>query len=447
MKIAVIGGGISGLSAAYMLSEQHDVTVYEKADYPGGHSRTLTLDRPQGPVAVDTGFIVFNKRNYPLLTALFDHLSVDVAPSDMSFGVSIDDGWLEYGSRQISNMFAQPKNIFRPAFWGMLKDIHRFNRSARQFVDASPEVSLGECLAALKMGQWFQYYYLLAMGACIWSMPLSQMLEFPARTFFRFFDNHGLLTINDHPQWYTVRGGSQAYVKKLTASFADKIKLNCGGAQVIREPGSVLVKDDQGGSAYYDHVIFGCHADQALAMVVQPTAKEQAILGAFQYQPNRVVLHRDTSLMPKRRAAWSSWVYRADQVALHSGNKGSVQDEAPAVSLSYWMNNLQPLPTEEPIIVTLNPAHAPKAALIEDEAVLEHPVFNCEAIAAQAKISEIQGVDRLWYCGAYQRYGFHEDGLLSAVKLVQQLGVSPAWLPARHDRGEPLPVGGYANAS
>lgn len=447
MKIAVIGGGISGLSAAYMLAEQHDITVYEKADYPGGHSRTLTLDRPQGPVPVDTGFIVFNKRNYPLLTALFEHLSVDVAPSDMSFGVSIDNGWLEYGSRQISNMFAQPKNIFRPAFWGMLKDITAFNRSAQQFIDAAPDVSLGECLSALKMGQWFQYYYLLAMGACIWSMPLSQMLDFPARTFFRFFDNHGLLTINDHPQWYTVRGGSQAYVKKLTASFKNNIKLNCGGARVIREADKVLVEDTQGGTDYYDHVIFGCHADQALAMVEQPTTQEQAILGAFQYQPNRVVLHRDTALMPKRRAAWSSWVYRADQLRSYSQKTNDDHAETPSVSLSYWMNNLQPLPTDEPIIVTLNPAHEPKAELIENETVLEHPVFNCEAIAAQEKLSEIQGVDRLWYCGAYQRYGFHEDGLLSAVKLVQQLGVRPAWLPNQADEAAPVAVGGYANAS
>jgi predicted NAD/FAD-binding protein len=431
MKIAVIGGGISGLAAAYMLSDQHEVTVYEKADYPGGHSRTIQLQRPAGTVAVDTGFIVFNKRNYPLLTALFNHLEVPIALSDMSFGVSIDNGWLEYGSRHLRNLFAQKQNLCRPAYWAMLKDIMIFNRSARQFIDADPSLTLGECLTALKLGEWFKYYYLLPMGACIWSMPVAQMLAFPARTFFKFFDNHGLLSVNDHPQWYTVQGGSQAYVKKLTAGFAGAIRLNCAGAQVVREPDAVCVRDVQGGEDRFDHVVFGCHADQALAQLAQPTAQEASILGAFRYQPNRVVLHRDTRLMPQNRGAWSSWVYRADQR----------QDDTPRVSLSYWMNNLQPLNTQEPIIVTLNPAHEPEAALIDNETVLEHPVFDRAAIAAQASIAQIQGVDRLWYCGAYQRYGFHEDGLLSAVNLVRQFGVRPAWLPDAVPAPDGAPAG------
>jgi predicted NAD/FAD-binding protein len=419
MKIAVIGGGISGLAAAYMLAEQHDVTVYEAQSYAGGHSRTITVERPSGPVLVDTGFIVFNKRNYPLLTALFEHLKVPIAPSDMSFGVSIDNGWLEYGSRQLASLFAQPSNLIRPAFWRMLKDITVFNRSAQQYLNAPADLALGDCLDEMPIGDWAKHYYVLAMGACIWSMPLTQMLSFPAHTFFRFFANHGLLTINDHPQWFTVNGGSQAYVNKLTASFAANIRLRCGGARVLRTPTYVRVTDTQGNVAQYDHVIFACHADQALAQIAQPTVQEQSVLGAFKYQDNRVVLHRDIRLMPKHRGAWSSWVYRADQR----------QDASPSVSLSYWMNNLQPLPTTEPIIVTLNPAHEPAASLVEDETVLSHPVFNGEAIAAQARLDEVQGVDRLWYCGAYQRYGFHEDGLLSAVNVAMQLGARPPWLP------------------
>lgn len=417
-SIAIIGTGISGMAAAALLHPHHRITVYEKNTVIGGHSRTVDVQTPQGRVPVDTGFIVFNNRNYPLLTKLFDHLGVPVAKSDMSFGVSIADGWLEYGTRRPWNIFAQKRNLLRPQFWGLLMNLLRFNAQAKSFLARDPSITLGQCLAEMNMGDWFRDYYLLAMGGAIWSMPVAQMLEFPAHSFIRFFDNHGLLTITDHPQWHTVRGGSREYIQRLTAPFADHIRLNCGVVRVERRHDGVNIIDTQGHAAQYDQVIFACHADQALAMLANPTADEQRVLSAFRYQPNTMILHSDTRFMPRHKNAWASWVYL-------SQNRS---DDTPAVSLSYWMNNLQPLATETPIIVTLNPDIRPDAALIYDEATFEHPVFDATAIAAQAEVPSIQGRDRLWFCGAYQRYGFHEDGLQSAVEMVRGMGIIPPWL-------------------
>lgn len=416
-KIAIIGTGISGLSAASLLNPHHDITVFEKNDYIGGHSRTVEMNTKDGIIPVDTGFIVFNKRNYPLLTRLFDHLDVPYVKSDMSFGASIENGWLEYGTQNILNIFAQKKNLLRPAFWSMIADILKFNKSAGSYLSKSPHFTLGECLDELKMRHWFKQYFLLAMGGAIWSTPLEEMLKFPACTFVRFFENHGLLTVSDHPQWYTVKGGSREYVQRLTEPFKDKIHLNRGAGKVWREGNGVTVEDIHGRKEIFDDVVFACHADQALIMIMDGSADEQEILSAFRYQPNRAVLHSDISFMPKNRNAWASWVYLSEKK----------EDKSHQVSLSYWMNNLQPLETEMPIIVTLNPGHEPDPKLTYNDYLFDHPVFDEAAITNQARIDNIQGANRLWFCGAYQRYGFHEDGLDSAVKMAKRMGINPTW--------------------
>lgn len=418
MKIAIIGSGISGLATAYLLEPYHDVTVYEKNEYIGGHSRTAYAKTPEGDIPVDTGFIVFNHKNYPHLTALFKQLGVPTAKSDMSFGVSIDNGWLEYGTRKLSDLFAQKKNLLRPAYYKMLSDILRFNKEAYRYLEQETSLTLGELLDEMKMGTWFRDYYLLAMGGAIWSTPVSKMLEFPALTFLRFFDNHGLLTVNDQPQWHTVIGGSKEYVKRLSAPFKERIKLNCGVKSIKRLKKDIQIIDTEGNKSSYDQVVLACHSDQALAMLDKPSKAQKEILGSIRYQPNEMILHRDISFMQKRRNAWSSWVYLSEQQ----------QDQQPQVALSYWMNNLQPLKTNMPVIVTLNPTRQPKAELIDDHYSFEHPVFDEAAIAAQKRIDEIQGVDGIWYCGAWQRYGFHEDGLLSAVNVAKAMGVAIPWI-------------------
>lgn len=414
MRIAIIGSGISGLGAAYILNTTHDITVYEKNDYIGGHSRTITVRDQNKDVPVDTGFIVFNNRCYPLLKGLFEHLKVPVIKSDMSFGVSISNSWLEYGSKSI---FGQRKNIFRYKFWGMILDIIRFNSSAKRFIDAPPSISLEDCLNQLKLGDWFKRYYLQAMGAAIWSCSIDTILKFPASSFVRFFENHGLLTVNSHPQWYTVKGGSREYIEKLTHEFKDKIRLHCGVNKVTRNNGRVQIQDDTRRIEEYDSVVFACHADQALKMLETPSQEEENILGAFSYQDNKIIVHTDTNFMPRRKDCWASWVYLSNDA----------KDSNPVVSLSYWMNNLQDLKTEKPIFVTLNPSNRPQEESILDEHIFSHPVFTKEAVEAQALIDSIQGFQNTWYCGAYQRYGFHEDGLLSSVRMTKKMGITAPW--------------------
>lgn len=413
MKIAIIGTGISGLGAAYLLAPHHDIQVYEKNAYIGGHSRTIEINAPDATVAVDTGFIVFNNWNYPNLLGLFKEISVPYCNSDMSFGVSINQGWLEYSS---GDLFAW-RNITRTRYWGILRDIVRFNKRALAYIEKDPETSLGQCMDELKMGDWFRQYYLLAMGAAIWSCPLETILKFPARTFLLFFNNHGLLNIKNRPQWYTVKGGSREYVKRLTATFADRIRLNSGVQKVVKAGEKFQVFDTQGKAEIYDQVIFACHADEAMGMIDEPSQELRDIIGAFSYQENSVVVHRDESFMPVHKKCWASWIYLSE----------SRHDQNPAVALSYWMNNLQPLNTKTPVLVTLNPERQPKREMIYDEHKFSHPVFDLKAIKAQSRIHEIQGKDGMWFCGAYQRYGFHEDGLLSAVNVVKAMGVEIPW--------------------
>ncbi len=403
------------MGMAYLLGPHHDVTLYEKNDYIGGHSRTIDIDTGEDKTSVDTGFIVFNDWNYPNLLGLFNALKVPYNKSDMSFGVSIKNGWLEYAS---GGLFAQKRNFLRPAYWGMLRDIIRFNKKAPAYIEKDSSITLGQCLDDLKMGEWFRDYYLLAMGAAIWSCPPKTIMKFPAKTFLHFFKNHGLLNIVKRPQWYTVKNGSREYVRRLVAALDGQVKTQNNAKRIVpQKDGRVIVQMHQGEEKIFDRVILACHADEALAMIENPTKEESNILGAFQYQDNRIVVHSDESFMPKRQDCWASWVYLSE----------SKKDTNNSVSLSYWMNNLQNLKTNQSILVTLNPGREPNTDSIIDEHVFTHPIFNQGAIDAQSRIIDIQGQRSLWFCGAYQRYGFHEDGLLSAVNVAKQMGVPIPW--------------------
>ena len=425
MKIAIIGTGISGLGAAYLLHPYHDITLFDQQNYPGGHSRTVMVPTSNGLVAVDTGFIVFNYRNYPHLGRLFKHLDIKVAPSRMSFGVSINQGWLEYSTENIFHLVAQKRNLMRPVFWQMLRDIIYFNNHARQFLDAPSDLSIKQYLNQLGVGPWFKHYYFLAMARAIWSASYQDILSFPAFTLLRFFDNHGLLTLHHQPQWYTVCGGSKTYVERLIQPFANNIHLSCAIKTIRRHNQGITLIDQRGKTHQFDHVIVACAADQALHLLEAPDTQEKEILSAFRYQTNHMVLHSDPRFMPKRQKAWASWVY------LHQGNS-LTNSFNPALSdkvcLSYWMNHLQPLPTSDPIFVTLNPHITPDPSVTYDQHSFRHPQFDTPAIAAQTHLSQIQGRGHVWYCGAWQRYGFHEDGLLSAVKLAQLFDITPPWL-------------------
>ena len=413
MRIAIIGSGISGLGAAFLLKEQHNITLYEKNNYAGGHSRTINVDLGDHSVPVDTGFIVFNNWNYPNLFGLFDVLEVPYHKSDMSFGVSVGDGWLEYSS---NGLFAQSKNIIRPRYYGMLADVLKFNKQAFAYIEKDADITLGECLDQLSMGEWFKRYYLLAMGAAIWSCPTSTIMNFPARTFLRFFKNHGLLSVNNRPQWYSVKGGSQEYVSRLIKALNGDVRLECGVKKVIRLSDGHKVIDQNGLEEIFDQIIFACHANEAIALLDDPEPY-QGVIGEFDYQENNIVVHRDKSFMPKNKGCWASWVYLSEV----QGDKKST------VSLSYWMNNLQELDTDQDIFVTLNAGRRPQEDLIIDEHVFFHPIFDLKAIKAQERIKDVQGKNGVWFCGAYQRYGFHEDGLLSAVNVAKTIGVDIPW--------------------
>lgn len=417
MKIAIVGAGISGLSAAYLLQNDHQVTVYEQEGYTGGHSRTLRVPLEEGEVFVDTGFIVFNRQNYPHLSQLFDRLEVPLAPSNMSFGVSIEDAWLEYSTRHFWTLWAQPGNLWRRDFWRMLYDIRRFNRDAKKFTATHPEATIQDLIEGLALGDWCCQYYLLAMAGSIWSLSREQIRDFPASTLVSFYDNHHLFTFNNEPQWYTVVGGSQEYVKRLVAGFREPVRESCAVVLVKREGDLVMVQDAQGNAEAYDQVIMACHSDQALKLLDAPTAMEQKILGNIGYQENNVVLHGDTRFMPKSRRAWASWVYLSP----------ARDDLDKRACLSYWMNNLQPLCTSQPIMTTLNPYQEIAPEFVYNRHSFAHPVFNQAAIDHQKLVPQIQGRDGIWYCGAWQGYGFHEDGMRSAIEVVNQLGVMAPW--------------------
>lgn len=421
MRIAVIGAGISGLSAAWLLDRQgHDVTVYEQNDYLGGHSNTVDAPGHDGrPVAVDTGFIVYNEATYPNLMALFDHLGVATDASNMSFAVSLDRGRLEYSGSNLAGMFAQKRNLISPTYHLMLRDIVRFYKEAPRLLDepAAVSMTLGEYLVQQNYGHRFIYDHLLPMGAAIWSCTVAEMLAFPVQSFVRFFQNHGLLKLKDRPQWRTVRGGSRAYVEKLTAGLRGRVHVGRAISALRRLPNGVHVQDAEGLSEVFDHVIIGAHADQALAMLSDASEEERRILGAFRFQLNRAVLHQDPALMPRRRKAWSAWNYLAN----------GTRERQAKVSVTYWMNVLQDIDDRTPLFVTLNPITEPSQALKVREFIYDHPVFDRDAVAAQGEVGRIQGVRRTWFCGAYMGYGFHEDGLSAGLAVAEALGAKRPW--------------------
>jgi predicted NAD/FAD-binding protein len=413
LKIAIVGTGISGLSAAWLLSQRHDVTVYERADRIGGHSNTVQASLDGQSIGVDTGFIVFNRKTYPNLTALFELLRVPTQKSEMSFAVSMDGGALEYSGSGLAGLFGQPSNLFEPRFWSMLADLVRFYRQAPR--DAALcddlEISLGEYLERGRYGMAFRNDHLLPMASAIWSAAPDEMLSYPAAAFIRFHDNHGLLQLRNRPAWETVVGGSRNYVDRLVASFADRIKLDCGVREVRRVPGQVIVTDVKGRSERFDHVVMASHANQTLNMLADPSLRERNLLGSFRYSRNLAVLHSDDSFMPKRRSMWSSWNY--------IGSCGSVSE---SVHITYWMNRLQNIVSKKPLFVTLNPPRPPRAGTLLHSEVYDHPIFDAKATSAQRQLWLLQGERNTWYCGAYFGAGFHEDGLQAGLAVAEQLG-------------------------
>jgi predicted NAD/FAD-binding protein len=413
MSIAVIGSGISGMAAAWLLSQRHRVTVYEKDDRMGGHTNTVMVQDDAKQVPVDTGFIVYNERNYPNLVALFDFLRVNTEPADMSFAASLDDGRFEYAGSGLSGLFAQRRNVLRPRMWGLLRDLRRVYRQAPRILDHpdSRDMTLEDYLRRENYGDAFVHDHLLPMGAAIWSTPASEMLQYPLTAFVRFCDNHGLLAFRGRPQWRTVSGGSREYLNRLTTAYRSGVRLNRAVRSVRRLPDQVLVEDRQGGIQRFDQVVIAAHADQALAMLADPDAAERKLLGRFRYERNLALLHGDETLMPRNRRAWSSWNFM-------SRGRGEEQK----VSVTYWMNRLQQLPTERQLFVSLNPLRQPAQGKILRSFLYEHPLFDQEAIRAQRLLWNLQGVRRTWYCGAYFGHGFHEDGLQAGLAVAEQLG-------------------------
>ena len=419
-RIAVIGSGASGLGAAWVLSRRHHVTLYEADTRLGGHSHTMTAPTAIGEVPVDTGFIVYNEVNYPNLVSMFGHLGVATSDSDMSFAVSIRDGRLEYSGTGLSGLFAQRSNMARPMYWRMVWDLLRFYREMPVLLEREnlENITLGQLLDRQGYSKYFRFNHLYPMAAAIWSMPVHRIEEFPAATFIRFYQKHGLLTLTGRPRWRTVTGGSQAYVRAIMADFGGDVRSGQPVRAVTREAAGIRVKTDADEGVIYDQVVIASHADQAFAMLPRPTDAERQVLGAFDYEKNAVILHRDESLMPRRREVWSSWNY------LSSG----AEDLEGRLSVTYWMNRLQGIDLRAPLFVTLNPLHEPRDENVIARLAYDHPSFDGKALAAQKRLGEIQGADRIWYCGSYFGYGFHEDAFTSGINVAQALGADLPWL-------------------
>lgn len=412
-SIAVIGSGISGLAAAWLLSRRYDVTLFEQETKPGGHSNTVDVPLSGTTVPVDTGFIVYNEASYPNLVALFDALGVPTSPSRMSFAASLDGGRYEYSGSGVGGLFGQTSNLMRPSHWRMTADIFRFFRESKALlaIDGDDGPSLGDYLGSKRYSRAFIDRHILPMAAAIWSTPSAEVMRFPVASFVRFFANHGLLQARNQPIWRTVTGGSRVYVERILADMRGRIALGSAITRIERNTRGVRVRT-QSEDAHFDACVIATHADQALSLLADPDGDERRLLGAFSYQSNRAVLHRDASLMPRRRRLWSSWNYLG---------RGAGQEQT--LSLTYWMNNLQPLGERCPdIFVTLNPAHDIAAGLTIATFDYAHPMYDRGAMSAQRELWQLQGRRRTWYAGSYFGYGFHEDGLQSGLAAAESIG-------------------------
>ena len=417
MKVAIIGSGITGLSAAWLLARHHNVTLFEANDYAGGHSNAVDVSLDGMNYPVDTGFLVFNRKTYPNLTQLFSLLDVETANTDMGFSVRLPKDNIEWSGSNLSSLFAQKANMFRPRFWLMISDILRFNKNATRLLALAQahNLSLGQLLKAENYSESFAQWYLLPMGAAIWSTPSKDMLNFPAESFLQFCINHGLLQIKDRPQWMTVTGSSRQYVKKMCAGIGD-VRLNHAVYAIERTKDGVLIQH-QYGEDFFDKVVLATHSDQSLALLGDASSQEKSILSAIKYAPNTAFLHTDSSLMPKNKAAWAAWNYY---------NSPQDSNNAP-VAVTYWLNKLQPLPFKSPLFVTLNPPEPIAQKHIIKSFDYAHPQLNEAAYQAQKQLNQIQGNGGVYFAGAWAGYGFHEDGLKAGLRVARMLGVNASW--------------------
>lgn len=410
-SIAVIGGGISGMGAAHFLADDHNVTLIEAEGRLGGHARTIVAGK-NGDQPVDTGFIVFNYANYPHLAKLFDRLDVPVVKSNMSFAASLRGGDLEYGLRDFSAIFAQKRNLLNPKFFGMLRDVMKFNANALDQANDRRQ-SIGDFLENMGLGDWFRDYYLLPLSGAIWSTPVEKIMDFPAWAMIQFFENHALLHHTGQHQWYTVDGGSVEYVKRLEAELKAQgvdVRLSAPVAGIRRTELGVDIRLQNGDWQHFDEVVMATHSDDSLRLLSDPSETEAKALGAIKYQPNRVVLHADEAIMPKRRVCWSAWNYTEAEMSANG-----------VIDLTYWMNCLQPIPESDPLFVTLNSKRPIREELIYDETTLRHPVYDLGALEAQGHVRDFNGTSNTWFCGAWMKNGFHEDGLGSAFDVAQAI--------------------------
>lgn len=418
-RVAVVGSGVSGAITAWLLRNHAEVTLFEADQRCGGHTNTALVEDEWGALRIDTGFMVFNRPNYPLLSSLFEHLGIEACPTDMSFSASFDGGRMEYAGSDLNGLFGQRRNILRTSFWGVLLSILRFNRLAQKASHAPPsaDLSLDEFLDRGGLDKTFRETYLYPMAAAIWSCPRGEIGHFPAISFLRFFANHGLIQLRDRPQWLTVDGGASRYVNRLIDDLGHRVRSGTAVTGLRRRDDVVDLMLADGSRVEFDTAVLACHSDQALRILTDPSPNERALLGAIPYQANRVLLHRDPALMPIERRVWSSWNYLSE----------SHVDSSSAVSVTYWMNSLQRLATSNNYFVSLNPLREPSADSVIAEYEYQHPVFGLDALTAQKQLHRIQGRRRVWFAGAWTGYGFHEDGMRSGVEVAQALGAAVPW--------------------
>ena len=429
MKFAVVGAGITGLSAAWLLSRKHDVSVFESEARLGGHANAVTCETSAGPVAIDTGFIVYNTRSYPNLIAFFDSLGVETAPSDMSFAVSLDRGNYEYCGSSLSGLIGSPRNAVNPGHLALIRDIFRFFRDAEAFngAKAALDITLGDWLAGRGYSKSFVHAHILPMAAAIWSTPSADILNFPAAAFVRFFSNHGLLQAANRPKWRTVKGSSRSYVQKAAQAIPGNIRVGDGAVRLEKDGPNVRLISRSGWAETFNGIILTCHADDALALVRSLDDRLEPRLAPFRYVENEAVLHRDARAMPRRRRLWSSWNYTGAGMDQSAG-------AAAQLSVTYWMNRLQPLQTATNYFVTLNPVSQIDPELAQSKHVYRHPLFDRAAMAAQKTIAEIQGLHRLWFAGSYMGYGFHEDGIQAGLAAAEDMSLRLCGEPGRVER-------------